>query len=97
MAFLGRFLLASLAVILLIRQYAPGRLLFHSATLTAWVVVNVELSIWVAWHCLVYPHYLSPLRHLPGPSVRSSFLTNDGTELNFSRAALFLWANSFVR
>lgn len=34
--------------------------------------LSLEIAIWVVWVVIVYPRYISPLRHLPQPEVSVS-------------------------
>jgi hypothetical protein len=40
----------------------------------------VELIAWGVWRVLIYPHYVSPLRHLPQPS-NSHWLLGQGPKI----------------
>ena len=31
--------------------------------------LSLEIAAWAVWFVILYPNFLSPLRHLPGPDV----------------------------
>jgi hypothetical protein len=43
---------------------------FAGAFVAAW---TIQLWLWALWAVVLYPHYLSPLRHLPSPPGGSYF------------------------
>jgi hypothetical protein len=63
-------LLSSCALTLFSSRYAPQVALFRSYF---WNITSLFLLQWLAqsvWQIIVYPLFLSPLRHLPQPPVR---------------------------
>lgn len=54
---------------LLIAHYATHYLIRSSPILTLFAILAFESCIWLAYLTLIYPHYVSPLRHLPTAPV----------------------------
>lgn len=50
-------------------QYAPEYLLFGSAIATAITLFVLQVLVLLTYKIVIYPNYLSPLRHLPSPPV----------------------------
>ena len=74
--------LAAPLVLLSVPQYT----LTTSYVTTAPLILVLQLALYVAWCTILWPKFLSPLRHLPGPSV-SGFLRQEA-EAERDRVAL---------
>jgi hypothetical protein len=63
---------AAVASYLLV-SYKPQYLLSSKPTYTGTFVLlwTLLLMVWGFYTVILYPRYFSPLRHLPGPSVRN--------------------------
>ena len=64
------FLGASIAITFFLNRYADVYLPSRNLAATAFQVFVLETVAWLVWRCLLYPNLFSPLRTLPGPSVR---------------------------
>lgn len=50
-------------------QYAPEYLLFGSVIATFITLFVLQILVLLAYDIVIYPNFLSPLRHLPTPPV----------------------------
>jgi len=50
-------------------QYAPAYLLFGSGIATVITLFVLQVLVLLTYKIVIYPNYLSPLRHLPSPPV----------------------------
>lgn len=50
-------------------QFVPQFSVNRSYLWTATVVYAAEFFLWTVWKSIIYIHFFSPLRHLPGPKV----------------------------
>jgi len=50
-------------------QYAPEYLLFGSVIATLITLFALQILVLLAYEIVIYPNFLSPLRHLPTPPV----------------------------
>ena len=66
------FLGASIAITFFLNRYAHVYLPSRNLVATALQIFALETVTWLIWRCLLYPNLFSPLRTLPGPSVRLS-------------------------
>ena len=64
------FLGASIAITFFLNRYTDVYLPSRNLVATAFQVFALETVAWLVWRCLLYPTLFSPLRTLPGPSVR---------------------------
>jgi len=53
----------------MLSRYAPTALIMGSIALTTFVALAVELVAYITHTMIIYPNFLSPLRHLPTPPV----------------------------
>lgn len=63
------FLVASVAITFLLKRYTEAYMSSRSILATTLEIFVVQTVAWLVWRCFVYPHYFSPFRTLPGPSV----------------------------
>jgi len=59
----------SIAGVFSLHQYAPEYLLFGSVFATAITLFVLQVLALLAYKIVIYPNFLSPLRHLPSPPV----------------------------
>ena len=64
------FLAASIAVTFFLNRYAYVYLPSRNLIAATFQVFALETLAWLVWRCLLHPNLCSPLRTLPGPSVR---------------------------
>ena len=64
------FLGGSIALTFFLGRYAHVYLPSTNLVVTAFQVFALQTVAWLFWRCLLYPILFSPLRTLPGPSVR---------------------------
>ena len=64
------FLAASITSGFFLKRYYESYLPSRYLAITVLEVFAVETIAWLVWRCLLYPTLFSPLRTLPGPSVR---------------------------
>jgi len=60
----------SVAGVFSLYQYAPEYLLFGSVIATVITLFVLQVLVLLTYKIVIYPNYLSPLRHLPSPPVR---------------------------
>jgi hypothetical protein len=70
----GLLLILFVATSLTASKYAPRFLFKSSNVLIAVVAFALQLIAYFVYKVILYPHYFSPLRHLPGPDVSASWL-----------------------
>jgi hypothetical protein len=71
-------LLSSFALTFFTFRYAPHLLLFSkSYFLNITSLFLIQVFSQYAWQIIVYPLFLSPLRHLPQPPVRLTSVSRD--------------------
>lgn len=75
--------------------YAPGLLLFSRPTLVGAFLQSSVLTFiaWAFYMIILWPKFLSPLRHLPEPSVGGLFITRRISDLTVPRVILSLWVS----
>ncbi|KAI5200675.1 hypothetical protein AUEXF2481DRAFT_37728 [Aureobasidium subglaciale EXF-2481] len=67
-------LLAAAALSLMLKSFAPERLLHESVWQTTAAIFSTIFAIRFFWSSLIYPFFFSPLRHLPHPKQTSLLL-----------------------
>ncbi|KAB2580149.1 Cytochrome P450 [Lasiodiplodia theobromae] len=59
--------LASVAESMVLARYAPAYSITNSNFLRPLALFWIQMLLWFTWSAVIYPHFLSPLRHLPQP------------------------------
>lgn len=59
--------LASVVESVVLGRYAPAYSITESSFLRTLALFGVQLLLWFTWAAVIYPHFFSPLRHLPQP------------------------------
>ncbi|OMP88640.1 Protein LUTEIN DEFICIENT 5, chloroplastic [Diplodia seriata] len=59
--------LASVAESVVLARYAPAYSITTSPSLRILALFWIQLLLWYSWSAVIYPHFFSPLRHLPQP------------------------------
>ena len=73
MAPLKVFFAVSIFETYLISHFAEKYLPSRHFPLTIIYLFAFQILVWSTWSCIIYPKLFSPLRSIPGPSVRSGY------------------------
>lgn len=74
----GSSIVSSILLVNLAPEYSVG----GSYTWTAIPLFLLQWLRWAVYAVILYPRFFSPLRHLPGPSVRASQMIEEKAVLN---------------
>ncbi|KAL1652241.1 hypothetical protein SLS58_000368 [Diplodia intermedia] len=72
----AKLVLLSAPEALLVKQFIPDQSLRVPITPIVLILVAINFSLWAFYKVLIYPFFLSPFRHLPGPVPRYPIIAN---------------------
>lgn len=79
----------------ILKTFAPQYSVCHSFTWTAIVLFLTQWLIYATYNIVIYPRYVSPLRHLPQPATGNSFFMGQWSTIvkEPSGVPMRRWAN----